>query len=1645
MKHVSKALFLVLVLVLAVSVFAACNNVKGLTKESEAFGSPETVARNKEPYHTTLIPFESVEQALAGDFTASPYYKSLNGEWDFTMAINPKLIPEGFASKKYTYTVESSVPVRTYEDAPTVWGKISIPANWEMEGYDAPSYTYNTYPWGNELVAPNISENYNPVGIYRNTIEVPSDWSDRQVYVTFEGVSSCVYVYVNGALVGYAEDSYTGKTFNITDAVKFGGENLVVFEVYKYCDGSYLEANDSVKFGGIYRDVYLYAAPETQIRDFTYDMQMNGADALMNVTVALASYSKPGSDLTVDLSVYDADGKCVLDPTQVGVTANFSEKPATTANAYLGEVGSRVTVPGPKLWSAETPNLYTVVLQLKDGDRVLDTVSKRIGFKTVGVLLDDNGRQTFVVNGQPITIRGILYNENSPVNGMSVTRDEMIADIKLMKELNVNAIRSPGRPLSEEFISLCDEYGLYVIDDMSLNSNPYSNKDESSIPGDQSVWQNACLDRLLNVVYRDKNSASVIMWSVGNNSGTGSNFSVLRSWLTSADNRMIVYDDDESASDLVIGADISLNDFVQLLKDPDNKKAILIQDTDGGLLNNGGNFSSYAELMDAYGNFQGGFFSYWADNAIYWPINVSQAPVVLQQKPYSAETADQYRLTYAGGWGDVTSAVDGYQSLAGILTADRKLQSDALELRNALSPIYVIMEDATTGTFKVSNRNSFTDFAANYELAYEVTDGKKVLKSGTVSDLEVKAGTSETFKLNLGVDIASGNYYINFTVKNKTAPSWAEDNDFVVFSKQIALKKDTTVEKDGSVQNHTGEALNLSIFQKPEVNVSSYTLSKGQLYVTNRSKTNFNELYSLSWTVYEKHAYWEMPRWVVYSEGTLSNFNVPAGAVNHLVTLPIDTDGAAVDATYAAYITITSKVDMAGVPAGTTFVYKINENENSNIPFQNDPRRNPVEISVNENGEATMGPAEIDKEPEVKEDDLLTLPEAPSSYSGASVILLENGTVTLKIDANTGLINQYSVGGKEIFAPGNESMVSNLLRNPTGGDYVSPMVSVATRNTLAKLSESATKTLPNGYNISKVTNNQYRIELKYLWVTYPFKTMRAFSYDTYYTVIYDIYSDGEIQVSVKYEPTVKAVVPMELSSVMTLTSDFKTMSWYGMGSGESYSDKIADNRVDTYKGISIADQVGAEYLYSTGSGDKTELRWLALERTDGSGVVITSDSDIFAANVSKDYPWSSSPYVSSGAAVASKSTILRVIGQQRGVSANSLFDQEYSNANYLEPGVNYSYSFRIVPVEKGYDADKISKTVLNSGTSLSAKEEVNLNNNTFALTNAASVSTYLSSVSDGTVAVQAALGNASQYWVRENATDIDVADAFRIKSVSKGLYLSPVSRDSFGVLAAENELTLAQYKNLKWQNWTYEDNQLFACGYGSSGYYSLYIAGGSGFSNAGARMALKAARSDDQSKWTIIADENDPTRIRIQSALSGKYLTVVDSLSYTNPLVQDYAYRMRNYSTRVNWNNYASIRQFKPFTSADAHEWVGSDYFVTQWDLLPADSQMWTFVPANGGYVIVNKQTGNALTVVDGVLSESVRTNDATQVWSVVACDGMYGIVNSASNMALTLRSVGGNTVLTVQTWESLAIQKWNFASETDLKVNIQAGDNWYK
>ncbi len=1658
MKKVSRALLLVLVFGLVAGLLSSCNKNNGLTKDDEVFGNPQEVARNKEPYAEALVPYETIESALGLDYSSSPYYLSLNGEWDFTLVGNPELLPTGFEKADYSYTVSEYAAVRKRADQNISWGTIQVPSNWEMQGYDVPTYSYNTYPWDATLVPPTISESYNPVGLYRNTITIPSDWDGREIYLTLDGVSSAVYVYVNGSMIGYGEDSFTSKTFRLTELLDVGQENLIVFEVYKYSDSSYLEASDSIKFGGIYRDVYLFSTPKTHIRDFQWDIQMNGKDALVNTTVTISSHTSNGPDgYTVSATIYDEKRQIAMEETQIGSSAMFSDTISTTANAYVSTVGGRLSVKEPKLWNAESPNLYTVVLTLKDENgNVVDIVSRRIGFKTVGLFTDDDGRQTFLLNDQKIILRGVLYNEHSAVNGMALTIEEMTEDIKLMKKLNINAVRSPGRPLSSDFIALCDEYGLYVIDDMSLNSNPYSNKDEQSIPGDQSIWQNAILDRLLNVVYRDKNSASVIMWAIGNDSGTGSSFSVLKNWLLSFDSRLIVYDDDIATSDVVVNTDHSITNLVQLLNDKGNKKAVISQNAYGALLNAGGNFSSYMELVEKYDNYQGGFYAYWADKALYWPTNYAAAGETIQTTPY-AENPSLYRLAYAGGWGETFIPQEAYRGLSGILTADRKLQSDAEELKRALSPIYISPIDLKNGEFSVANRHSITKFEDNYEISYILYEKDQKISSGVISDLKLAAGEVGSFKIDYGTLNENSEYFLDIEVRYQTKPEWADD-DTIVFSRQYALSENDAPIKDGTVSTPEGDPINVSTFVLPKIYASAYSLSQGNLYISNPTLANYSDLFSLSYVTYEQHAYWNVKRWVIFDEGTVENLDVPGGADYAKITIPNKTTGAARDAKYAMYITLTTKVQVGDIPAGTQFVYRFTDN----IPFVLDPARNPVPL-IDENGnviEDVLVPPEIDAEPEESDDDLLELPtidpDAENVYlmegdnrteieDSHSFILLNNGKLDLKINSATGLIERFLIDGKEVFSSSADgylpSMLANLIRNQTGGDVVSTDVSASVLARLQSLSSEYEKTrlLPDSYQLEQISDTHYRITLDYIWVTYPNKYYRAFALDTSYRVVYDIYADGQMEISVTYDPSNTATTPIELSTILTLPSEFTKMSWYGRGPGESYSDKAADTRVDIFENETIKDHFETQYLYSTGSGDKTEVRWAAFEREDGSGIVITSDTNLFAFNVGGDYPWNNSAYMSN----SSSQTVLRIIAQQRGVSANTLFDEMYTEANYIVPGQRYTYSFRIIPVESGYDAEEISKTVLGTEETLQP-DEITLDGSSFAFSNAASSNQFLTAL-NGILSMSAAEGSESQYWIQETATDLNIANLFRLKNAVSGLYLSPVGSVKTSSPSAI-EIGLAEYKGFEWQNWSYAGNQLMPYKVALNN-YSLHIMGGEDvFSYSGARLALQLAKSNEQAYWTIIADPENPNRIKIQNTLSGQYLTQVNELTYQNEMLADIADRLRNYAIGTNWNSSDTIAKAIRFDAAtyDGDLWVPTQAYVTQWSLLPSETQMWTLRASGNGYMIINNKTGEVLTQNGTTLNMSAATEAGNQIWLFENEDGMFRILNQQSGEALTLLSQNGELVLTVSEWQNLAIQKWDLCSLKDLEVNIEAGFNWF-
>jgi len=445
--------------------------------------------RNKEPGHATLVPYANEINALNGDRTISPFYLSLNGNWKFQYAVNPSESNTEFY--KINFDTEN-------------WDIISVPGCWQLQGYDIPIYTNVNYPF-RPVDPPNIPDDYNPVGCYKRKITIPSQWLDRQIFLHFDGVNSAFYVWINGEQAGYSEDSATPAEFNITPYVK-DGENEVAVKVFRWSDGSYLEDQDAWRLSGIYRDVYLFSSPDIHIRDIFAQTILDDQykNAQLNVETKVYNYKRnPVKNYVLEMSLFDASGR----PVFKSVGEEFSVK-----NQMEIKVLQSQQIQNPKLWSAEIPNLYTLIIRLKDeNSKTIEIQSSKIGFRSSEI---KNGQ--LLVNGIPITIKGVNRHEHDPDHGRTVSEELMIKDIKLMKQYNINAVRTSHYPNYPRWYELCDQYGLYLIDETNIETHELWSK--LSVNPD---WKDAFVARAERMVERDKNHPSVIIWSLGNESGYG--------------------------------------------------------------------------------------------------------------------------------------------------------------------------------------------------------------------------------------------------------------------------------------------------------------------------------------------------------------------------------------------------------------------------------------------------------------------------------------------------------------------------------------------------------------------------------------------------------------------------------------------------------------------------------------------------------------------------------------------------------------------------------------------------------------------------------------------------------------------------------------------------------------------------------------------------------------------------------------------------------------------------------------------------------------------------------------------------------------------------------------------------------------------
>lgn len=672
--------------------------------------------RNREPMRAT---FEAVGEKL-----------SLNSIWKFHWYETPDLRSKDFYKLGYN---DSN------------WDDILVPGLWELHGYHDPVYLNVGYAWRGHFknTPPLVPFERNHVGQYRKIVELPVNWKGKDIYIHIGSATSNVRLWVNGQEVGYSEDSKLEARFDLTDYVK-PGKNLIALEIFRWCDGTYLEDQDFWRLTGLARDTYLFTREKLRIEDLRV---VAGADGIADVKLSMT----PGLT-SATFEIKDADGKVVASGS-IPVEKKHEE---TEEGDVL--LQARLSVENPLLWTAETPNLYTLTVATYKGKNKTDETTINIGFRTIEIK-----NAQLLVNGKPVLFKGANRHEMNPYKGYIVSEEDMIQDIRIMKELNINAVRTSHYPNDPRWYDLCDKYGLYVIDEANIESHGMY-YGEKSLAKD-STWLHAHLTRIKRMVQRDFNHPSIITWSMGNEAGNGINFERAYEMLKAMDSsRPVQYERAEGAwnTDILCPMYFNLERSEKVVSNPEQTRPFIQCEYAHAMGNSMGGFKEYWDLIRKYPTYQGGYVWDFVDQALRWEVD-----------PEKYGTDHIY--VYGGDFNDYDPSDNSF-CCNGIIAADRSYHPHSYEVRYQHRSIHTSAspEQALKGELSVYNEYFFIDLS-RYAMHWKVeVDGRSVL-SGTETELEIAPQTTETVKIKLSEnailkaaeikDLASHDVYLNVSYK----------------------------------------------------------------------------------------------------------------------------------------------------------------------------------------------------------------------------------------------------------------------------------------------------------------------------------------------------------------------------------------------------------------------------------------------------------------------------------------------------------------------------------------------------------------------------------------------------------------------------------------------------------------------------------------------------------------------------------------------------------------------------------------------------------------------------------------------------------------------------------------------------------------
>lgn len=1290
----------------------------------------EIVEENREyarssfiPYHDAKVGMDNEKSALSKDPSKSNYYASLNGEWDFKFVQNPAQRISDPDDNTIDWDSEG-------------WDKINVPSNIQTirneDGsfkYEPPIYTNTRYPWQNfenvELDAANAHAPTvnNSVGHYQRNFKISENWDGRQVFVSFQGVESAFYVYVNGQKVGYGEDSYTADEYNITPYLNTdangsiaGQENTISVQVYRWSTGSYLENQDFIRMSGIFRDVYLYSKDTVELRDFFIKQQLdeNNEDATLTIDASVRNLAnEKGGDYTVEAQLYsnENDDPILEEPIKMEYTLDPAKE---NLDELIGDLGIEKTgsakVINPLKWFADSPNLYRVVLQLKDSKgEVIETAVQRIGFRKIeNVVINDAGQQQMQINGEKIMFRGTNRHETSLDKGRAIGKEEIVTDLKMMKEHNINAIRTSHYPNNVLTYDLADEFGIYMCDEANIET--HIGATSSNLPN-TGIWNNAVMSRTQNMVERDKNHPSIVIWSLGNEA-TYTNYALTDDfpfwnstrWILQRDpSRIRKYERqnrygatrEESMVDIYSSQYWGVSSVISQVTNTSNKLPYIQSEYAHSMGNALGNLKEYWDVFRSYENAQGGFVWDWIDQSIETKVVNTESYTVTDTKTDTVGTVVGSLIDGRNG----TKAVNGYVTLPAKtdLTANSStgLTLDAwVKYNGGASGDQAILSKGDTGGYNLKiDRNGKLEFFVN-------------------------GWTAGTLTTALPTDFSDGNW------KHLTATCDADGNYKLYYNGELIseLANKATAPFDTN-------SLSIGVGYDPEnsgrtwsgaidsVKVLNRALTAEEIAADNISETDESVIYAMDFanskitttgTNYEDETYWGYGG--DWNDQRVNDNNFCGnGIVN-------------ADRTAAAKVLDAKKVfqevnfyNDGKAAAGTVRV--VNEFLNTNLNKYN------VSWQFKENNkvlkEGTLSEEQKDLAALSQKEITVDLPDV-EKVEGRDYFL--EFQVTLKEDqvwagdysGHTGDIIAYeqlnlayvttiaqpAIDGNNEFSNVEETDEAlNITGNVNGNDYALSLdktTGYITNYTFAGKTIMNEGPTPNYYRAqidddvyeaddANLINTKDHFNVSDVKVTKGANLVQVEvtgsldGSDSPNTISYQIYGNGEVVVTNTVTPATTISGSLKrIGMKLNVPTEFSNYTYYGRGPFENYNDRNTGALIDVYK--TTVDAIDAEnkYLKPQENGNRTDVRWAAVTNDAGVGFMIAAQDDM-NSSVSRyeDEDMAGNRHMYQ--VLKSDHIVLNVDQVQRGLGGAACGPGPLDQYT-IKKGQTYSHTFRIVPI-----------------------------------------------------------------------------------------------------------------------------------------------------------------------------------------------------------------------------------------------------------------------------------------------------------------------------------------------------------------------------